>query len=77
MYSNHVILSIRDRRSTKFQSPFRQALNTPRYNLIVDKMSALQTFMLVSDHDKQEAIRIADKVAQGTSLFPENDGSYF
>jgi DNA repair/transcription protein MET18/MMS19 len=27
-------------------------------------MSALQTFMLVSDHDKQEAIRIADKVAQ-------------
>ena len=40
-------------------------------------MSALQTFMLVSDHDKQEAIRIADKVAQGTNLFPENDGSYF
>ncbi|KKA19117.1 DNA repair/transcription protein [Rasamsonia emersonii CBS 393.64] len=27
-------------------------------------MSALQTFMLVADHDKQEAIRIAEKTAQ-------------
>jgi hypothetical protein len=32
-------------------------------------MSALQTFMLVADHDKQEAVRIAEKVAQGMSVF--------
>lgn len=30
-------------------------------------MSALQTFLLVVDHDKEEAKRIADTVAQGTS----------
>lgn len=30
-------------------------------------MSALQTFMLVVDHDKEEAKRIADAVAQGKS----------
>jgi DNA repair/transcription protein MET18/MMS19 len=30
-------------------------------------MSALQTFMLVVDHDKEEAKRIADGVAQGQS----------
>lgn len=29
------------------------------------KMSALQTFLLVVDHDRQEAIRIAEKTAQG------------
>lgn len=29
-------------------------------------MSALQTFLLVVDHDKEEAKRIADTVAQGT-----------
>lgn len=28
-------------------------------------MSALQTFMLVVEHDKDEAKRIADSVAQG------------
>jgi hypothetical protein len=33
--------------------------------LQVNKMSALQTFMLVADHNKQEAIRIAEKTAQG------------
>lgn len=30
-------------------------------------MSALQTFLLVVDHDKEEAKRIADSVAQGKS----------
>lgn len=35
------------------------------WTLQVSKMSALQTFMLVADHDKQEAIRIAEKTAQG------------
>lgn len=30
-------------------------------------MSALQTFMLVVDHDKQEARQIAERVAQGTA----------
>lgn len=33
-------------------------------------MSALQTFMLVVDHDKDEAKRIAESVAQGTTQFP-------
>lgn len=33
-------------------------------------MSALQTFMLVVDHDKEEAKRIADLVAQGKSNAP-------
>jgi DNA repair/transcription protein MET18/MMS19 len=32
-------------------------------------MSALQTFMLVVDHDKTEAKQIAERVAQGT-VFP-------
>jgi hypothetical protein len=32
-------------------------------------MSALQTFMLVVDHDKDEAKRIAESVAQGTTQF--------
>lgn len=30
-------------------------------------MSALQTFMLVVDHDKQEARQIAERVAQGNT----------
>lgn len=33
-------------------------------------MSALQTFMLVVDHDKEEAKRIANNVAQGMWLCP-------
>jgi hypothetical protein len=32
-------------------------------------MSALQMFMLVVDHDKDEAKRIAESVAQGTTQF--------
>lgn len=33
-------------------------------------MSALQTFMLVVDHDKEEAKRIAEGTAQGTPTRP-------
>jgi hypothetical protein len=32
-------------------------------------MSALQTFMLVVDHDKEEAKRIAEGTAQGIAPF--------
>lgn len=32
-------------------------------------MSALQTFLLVVDHDKQEAKQIAERIAQGTVTF--------
>lgn len=32
----------------------------------IAKMSALQTFLLVVDHDKQEAKQIAERIAQGT-----------
>lgn len=32
-------------------------------------MSALQTFMLVVDHNKEEATDIAKQAAQGTVLF--------
>lgn len=32
-------------------------------------MSALQTFLLVVDHDKQEAKQIAERVAQGMSVY--------
>ncbi len=35
-------------------------------------MSALQTFMLVVDHDKQEARQIAERVAQGSAP-PQTD----
>lgn len=41
-------------------------------------MSALQTFMLVVDHDKDEAKRIAQGVAQGIAapaLVPSNDSN--
>lgn len=30
-------------------------------------MSALQTFLLVVDHDKQEAKQIAERIAQGNT----------
>lgn len=33
-------------------------------------MSALQSFMLVVDHDKEEAKRIAEGIAQGMSIRP-------
>jgi hypothetical protein len=33
-------------------------------------MSALQTFMLVVDHDKEEAKRIAEGIAQGKAPSP-------
>lgn len=33
-------------------------------------MSALQTFLLVVDHDKEEAKRIAEGVAQGRFCHP-------
>lgn len=33
-------------------------------------MSALQTFLLVVDHNKQEANQIANQVAQGESFGP-------
>jgi hypothetical protein len=41
--------------------------NCPRVSLLrlIVKMSALQTFMLVVDHDKQEARQIAERIAQG------------
>lgn len=32
-------------------------------------MSALQTFLLVVDHDREEAKQIAERVAQGEWLF--------
>ena len=34
---------------------------------LIGNMSALQTFMLVVEHDKEEAKRIAESVAQGNS----------
>jgi len=33
-------------------------------------MSALQTYMLVVDHDKEEAKRIAEGIAHGMQLRP-------
>jgi hypothetical protein len=42
-------------------------VNCSRASLLglIEKMSALQTFMLVVDHDKQEARQIAERIAQG------------
>jgi hypothetical protein len=41
-----------------------------------EKMSALQTFMLVVDHDKQEARQIAERIAQGIE-YPSMDCRYY
>lgn len=39
------------------------------YSASISNMSALQTFLLVVDHDKQEAKQIAERVAQGMSVY--------
>lgn len=44
-----------------------------RLALLIDSigiMSALQTFMLVVDHDKEEAKRIAEGIAHGMPIRP-------
>lgn len=47
-------------------------INAPRRPPIrhnqVSKMSALQTFMLVADQDKEEAFRIAESTAKGVCV---------
>lgn len=41
---------------------------------IAKKMSALQTFLLVVDHNKEEAKQIAERIAQGEFLSVKRSG---
>lgn len=55
------------RRGTLLELSHYRICTLGSFGRLIGIMSALQTFMLVVDHDKDEAKRIAQGVAQGTA----------